>query len=207
MLATVHSRAQFGMQAPPVTIDACRARPPNPDGRRTRRGRRPGRCSRPAIERYRGRLSGPLLDRLDLHVHVQPTDISTLLDAHHVRESSAIARLRVTSARARQIERQGALNSAMPPADLERFAPADPEIRELLELTAARSSLSSRACGRILRVARTIADLAGIERVTAREVSEALSFRQLDVGGAGAPRPDAPYARASKRRRPGSGVH
>lgn len=138
-------------------------------------------CSRHAIRRYRGRLSGPLLDRLDLHVRVRPTDLTTFLDAHHARNSNAVLRLRVAHARARQLERQGARNSALQTPDLGRFASPDRETRALLEFTAARFNLSARACERTLRVARTIADLAGTDAITVSHVSEALLFRQLDT--------------------------
>jgi magnesium chelatase family protein len=171
------------------------------------------RCGRLAIDRYRARLSGPLLDRLDLHVRVQPTDVSTLLDVHHVRDSSAIVRLRVISARARQLQRQGALNSAVPASDLDRFASPDHETRQLLESAAASCSLSARACGRILRVARTIADLAGVDAMTVHHVSQALAFRQLGGEAPGTThsdthaRPRASDAHLTEPNRPGSGIH
>lgn len=167
-------------------------------------GTRRCRCSSLAIERYRARLSGPLLDRLDLHVRVKPTEVSMLLDSRHVGDSSAVVRLRVARARARQVERQGVLNSALSPSDLERHAAPDRETCDLLQFAAAKLNLSARAYGRILRVARTIADLAGADAVTVHHVSEALLFRQLDAEGLDTLIHSVPYARSHETR---PGVH
>jgi magnesium chelatase family protein len=94
----------------------------------------------------------------------------------------------------------------MPPADLERHAVPDRETRDLLQFAAVRFNLSARACGRILRVARTIADRARCDAITVHHVSEALLFRQLDEEGM-----DAYVSTTPKRRtpeeRPGSGIH
>jgi magnesium chelatase family protein len=164
------------------------------------------RCNRLAVERYRARLSGPLLDRLDLHVRVAPIEVSTLFEARDVNDSSAVVRLRVARARTLQLNRQGALNSALADAELERHAAPDRDSRDLLEFTARRFHLSARAIGRILRVARTLADLAGSSAMTVQHVSEALLFRQLDVD----PREARPPSRASRPAdtpRPGPAVH
>ena len=167
-------------------------------------GTRRCRCSSHAIERYSGRLSGPLLDRLDLHVRVKPTEVSALLDARHVSDSSAVVRLRVVRARGRQLERQGTLNSALSPGELERYALPDRETCDLLQFAAARFNLSARAYGRILRVARTIADLAGTEAITVHHVSEALLFRQLDEEARDTRRCETPpKPLQSERRNPG----
>lgn len=93
-----------------------------------------------------------------------------------------MARQRVARARARQLEPQGSLNSALSPADLERYAAPDRETCDLFQFAAAKLNLSARVYGRILRVARTIAELAA-DLVTVRHVSEALLFRQLDSEG------------------------
>jgi magnesium chelatase family protein len=167
-------------------------------------GTRRCRCSSQAIERYRGRLSGPLLDRLDLHVRVKPADVATLLDTRQVSDSSAVVRLRVARARARQLERQGRLNSALSAGELERYALPDRETCDLLQFAAARFNLSARAYGRILRVARTLADLAGADAVDVHHVSEALLFRQLDGEGLDTPvHAISLAARTSLPRRPG----
>jgi magnesium chelatase family protein len=179
-------------------------------------GTRRCRCGELAIARYRARLSGPLLDRLDLHVRIKPTDATTLLQARPVGDSSALAfprvsessavRPRVARARALQLDRQGVVNSALPVNELERHASPDRETRDLLQFTAARFQLSARALGRILRVARTIADLDTGDALTVQHVSEALLFRQLDGEGLDA------YASATRQRRapethPGPGIH
>ncbi len=169
-------------------------------------GTRRCRCGETAIARYRGRLSGPLLDRLDLHVRIKPTEVATLLEARPVADSSALVRPRVSRARALQLDRQGVLNSALPVSDLERHASPDRETRDLLEFAAARFNLSARACGRILRVARTIADLASADAITVHHVSEALLFRQLDGEGLDAYAGATPRLR-SHEVRPSSGIH
>jgi len=163
------------------------------------------RCGRPAIQRYRARLSGPLLDRLDLHVRVTSPEVRTLFESREIHDSSAVVRLRVARARDRQLARQGALNSALSDSDFERVSPPDAETRELLSLAAARVKLSARGLKRVLRVARTIADLAGAGEVTVHHVSEALLFRSLDASGLDTPaRPDRYH---SPGVRPGLGVH
>jgi magnesium chelatase family protein len=153
-----------------------------------------------SIERYRARLSGPMLDRLDLHVRVKSTEVSTLLDPRPVANSSVIVRLRVARSRTLQLDRQGVLNSALPAGDLERHAAPDRETRDLLEFAAARFNLSARACGRILRVGRTIADLEGAAAMTVHHVSEALLFRQLDEEGRDTSARSPPRARPTEAR-------
>jgi len=173
-----------------------------------RDGTRRCRCGQVAIARYRARLSGPLLDRLDLHVRVRSTEVATLLEARPVADSSTLVRLRVGSARALQLERQGVLNSALPVSELERHVSPDRETRDLLQFAAERFNLSARGCGRILRVARTIADLGSSDAITVYHVSEALLFRQLDGEGldAYAGAPATRYASAPEAR-PGPGIH
>jgi magnesium chelatase family protein len=169
-------------------------------------GARRCRCGQVAIQRYRARLSGPLLDRLDLHVRIKSTEVATLLEPRPVSDSSTLVRMRVSAARALQLERQGVLNSALPPGDLERHALPDRETRNLLQCAASRFNLSARACGRIRRVARTIADLEAVEAMTVHHVSEALLFRQLDGEGLDASSPATRYVSAPEAR-PGSGIH
>jgi magnesium chelatase family protein len=136
------------------------------------------RCTPPMVRRYLGRVSGPLLDRIDLHVEVPRLDYSALAPAAGAEESATVG-ARVRSARERQAAR-GALNSAL---DLKSLAAAcGLGLREhgLLDSASRRLGLSARACHRILRVARTIADLAGLERVGVGELSEAIGYRRLD---------------------------
>jgi magnesium chelatase family protein len=147
-----------------------------------------------------------LLDRLDLHARVKPTGVATLLDSRHVSDSSAVVRLRAARARTRALERQGVLNSALPPSGLEHYVAPDRETCDLLQFAAAKLNFSARAYGRILRVARTIADLAGADALTVHHVSEALLFRQLDAEGLDT----LPHALAYPSERdshPAAGVH
>ena len=167
-------------------------------------GTRRCRCTPLAIARYRARLSGPLLDRLDLHVRVKPTEVTALCDSRHVTDSSTLVRLRVARARTLQLERQGVLNSALAAGDLERYALPDRETCDLLQFTARRFNTSARASGRILRVARTIADPAGAKDLTVQHMSEALLFRQLDGEGLDTLAAAAPYSRAHDER---TGIH
>jgi magnesium chelatase family protein len=147
-----------------------------------------------------------LLDRLDLHVRVTPTEVATLLDSRRISDSNAVVRLRVARARARQLDRQGALNSALTGSDLERYALPDRETWDLLQFTARRFNLSAHAYGRILRVARTSADLASADAIDVHHVSEALLLRQLDGEGLDTQAPALPYGRPLDER-PGAGIH
>ena len=137
------------------------------------------RCSVDAIARYRGRVSGPLLDRIDLHVEVPRLPISDWRDAGP-RENSATVRARVLQARARAIERSGVCNALLGANDLRLSAALLESERALLERAVDRLGLSARAHQRILRVARTIADLEGVERVTGTHLMEAIGYRRLD---------------------------
>ncbi len=138
-------------------------------------------CPPGAVERYHRRLSGPLLDRIDLHVDVPALPRDELLDGPDG-ESSREVRRRVVAARARQRHRLGPIttNASMRPSELERDTPLDAATRRLLERGIDRLGLSARAYARVRRVARTIADLAGRERVEAPDVAEALQYRTLD---------------------------
>jgi magnesium chelatase family protein len=143
------------------------------------------------VTRYQGRVSGPLLDRIDLHVHVHPVPVRDL-DAR-VREGrdpggagagSETVRARVAAARRIQTERfEGAgvhANAQMRPADLRRWCHASDDALGLLQRAVDRAALSARAYHRVLKVARTIADLAGSGPVRREHVAEALQFRSLD---------------------------
>ena len=141
------------------------------------------RCSPDRVLAYRGRLSGPLLDRIDLAIDVPalPPDEIAIGSADPAAEPSSRVRERVTEARARQIERQGALNARLTVAELQRHGVPDADARALATRAMARYALSARAYHRILKVARTIADLAGVETVAAAHVAEAISMRRLDA--------------------------
>ncbi len=136
-------------------------------------------CSQRRIDAYRARLSGPLLDRIDLHVEV-PALTYRELCAAEPGEPSATVRARVEAALARQRRRGPRANAAIPPAMLSEVVVLDGEASQLLERAVERMALSARALDRVRRVARTIADLEGSETVRAPHLGEALQYRVLD---------------------------
>jgi magnesium chelatase family protein len=141
-------------------------------------------CSPAQIRRYRGRLSGPLMDRLDIHLDVPPVPARELRDDGPAAEPSAVIRARVIAARARQAERykkDGVIcNAQISPRLLKKYCRLDEAGRDLLEQAMTKLGLSARAHGRIARVARTIADLAGSEAIGVAHVAEAIQYRSLD---------------------------
>ena len=140
-------------------------------------------CTPDQTARYRGRVSGPLLDRLDMQIEV-PAVPPTLLDgtAGPGDESSATVRARVTAARERQLLRQGGPNAELRPGDLEHHCALAPAARALLHQAVDRLRLSARAYHRVLRLARTIADLDEVDVVGVAQVAEAVGYRRLDRG-------------------------
>ncbi|HXF55522.1 MAG TPA: YifB family Mg chelatase-like AAA ATPase, partial [Hyphomicrobiaceae bacterium] len=139
------------------------------------------RCSPPMLERYRIRVSGPLLDRIDLHVHVPRLPVARLGDDDAAGEQSARIRARVVAARETQRARNaGMLNARLRGRELRRHCRLDDKGRRLLETATERLGLSARAYTRILRVARTIADLAGEAALHSGHVAEAIQYRSLD---------------------------
>jgi magnesium chelatase family protein len=149
-------------------------------------GERSGRCTcaPERVRAYRARLSGPLLDRIDLHVALPPVDVAHLQSAARGEPSTPV-RDRVIAARAVQADRArgfgGALtNAALCPRDLERVATPDAAGARVLASAMERLGLSARAYGKVLRVARTIADLDGSDAVRAPHVAEAVHARLLD---------------------------
>jgi magnesium chelatase family protein len=143
------------------------------------------RCTAEQVQRYRNRLSGPLIDRLDLHVEVPRVPPQELMTSSANSEASAVVAARALRARERQIARQGTLNSRLDTMAVERFCVPTREASALLNRAAAMLGLSARAYHRILKVARTIADLAQAESIEARYVGEALALRVLDRGASG----------------------
>ena len=135
------------------------------------------RCSPEAVVRYRGRLSGPLLDRMDLAVTV-PVLPPNELDGAPTGERSHVVAGRVARARARAMARQGKPNAGLGPADLDAHAPLVPAARALLQQAATKLGWSGRAYHRVLRVARSIADLAEQECIDSAAVAEAIQWRR-----------------------------
>ena len=144
------------------------------------------RCDALAIERYRARVSGPLLDRIDIHLHVPPVPYVELT-APNREESSATVRERVQRARARQLERfarrRGVYaNAHMSPRDLRAMCRISARVEKLLREATERLGLSARAYHRILKLSRTIADLADADELEPLHVAEAVQYRALDRG-------------------------
>jgi len=135
------------------------------------------RCTPDAVARYQGRLSGPLLDRIDIQVAVPPIKPAELMALPDGESSAAIA-ARVQMARTRQHERQGATNAELPVAELDRHCALDDASRELLHRAAARLGWSGRGLHRVQKLARTIADLAGGERIRSSHIAEAIQWRR-----------------------------
>ena len=141
-------------------------------------------CTPEQARRYRAKLSGPLLDRIDLHIQVPPVAPSALLSEQRDSNDSAL-RERVTTAQTTQWARRGKLNRDLTAAELECDCVLSPEARRLLQRAAERLGLSARALHRLLRVARTLADLADRKAVKEQDILQALSFRQLDAAASG----------------------
>jgi magnesium chelatase family protein len=137
---------------------------------------RAGRVDDAAVERYRAKLSGPLLDRIDLHVRVARVPFDELTAAAPGEPSQTI-RARVVSARERQRAR-GVANARLRGAALARHAALDEPSAALFESATARGGISARRYDRIRRVARTIADLAGDAAIARKHVAEALLYRR-----------------------------
>jgi magnesium chelatase family protein len=135
------------------------------------------RCAPADVARYRGRLSGPLLDRIDMHVEVPSVPRGDLL-AQPRGEASATVRARVVAARVVAIARQGAPNAALGGAALETHCAVDDAGRALLGAAIEKLDLSARALPRLLRLARTIADLAGAAALAPVHVAEAIGYRR-----------------------------
>jgi magnesium chelatase family protein len=143
------------------------------------------RCTPLQIQRYVGRISGPLMDRIDIHVDVPPVRFKEMSErGTPTGESSSAMRGRVLAARERQHERLGGAgvfsNAQMSPRQIRRFCRLNEECERLLEQAMERQGLSARAYDRILKVSRTIADLEGSDEIGTAHVAEAVSYRSLD---------------------------
>ena len=153
---------------------------PTPDGKM------PGesRSSPREIQNYLGRISGPLLDRIDLHVEVPQVKFRDI-SSEKTGEDSATIRERVVAARKRQQERFSqkrtiTCNARMGPRELKAYCALDDATKELLKFAMADLNLSARAYDRVLKVARTIADLGGADKIASDHISEAIQYRSLD---------------------------
>ncbi|HEY8225288.1 MAG TPA: YifB family Mg chelatase-like AAA ATPase [Pyrinomonadaceae bacterium] len=143
------------------------------------------RCSPIQIQRYVGRISGPLLDRIDIHIDVPAVKFRELRgDTHPDTDSSTTIRNRVIAARERQLKRLANekifSNAAMTPRMIRRYCRIDAASEQMLEQAMTRVGLSARAYDRILKVSRTIADLEGSDKIQSPHVSEAVGYRSLD---------------------------
>jgi magnesium chelatase family protein len=139
-------------------------------------------CTPDQVARYRGKISGPLLDRIDIQIEVPAVPQDDLL-RQSSSESSATVRGRVEQARAAQLARQGKPNSELGARELDGHCRTEAPAQTLLKNAIGRLNLSARAYHRVLRLARTIADLGGVEAVGAAHVAEAIQYRRLDRAG------------------------
>jgi magnesium chelatase family protein len=138
------------------------------------------RCTSEQVQRYRNRLSGPLLDRLDMHVEVLRVPSETLRASSAGVETSASVAARVAHVRQLQTKRQGCTNARLNSREIERICRPTAAARKLLERASTQLGFSARAYHRVLTVARTIADLANAEQIDTSQISEAMSMRKLD---------------------------
>ncbi|RYX83853.1 ATP-binding protein [bacterium] len=136
-------------------------------------------CTAPQIRRYLAKISGPLLDRIDIHIEV-PRLSSEELMSKRVGESSATVRRRVIKAREKQLARMGTCNGHMKAKELREHCDMDAATKDLLKAAIAQFNLSGRGYDRILKVSRTIADLEGEEKIEMHHVAEAINYRAFD---------------------------
>ena len=140
-------------------------------------------CTPQQITKYMGRISGPLLDRIDIHIEVTPVKYEKL-ESDIKPESSEKIKERVNMARKIQLERYKNnkifSNSELTPKLIEKYCKLDENGKRLLENAFKKLGLSARAYGRILKVSRTIADLAGEENISSNHIAEAIQYRNLD---------------------------
>jgi magnesium chelatase family protein len=139
------------------------------------------RCTPDQVARYRGKVSGPLLDRIDLKIEVPRPRESEMTGASEA-ETSAAVRNRVRAARERQLARQAKPNAWLQPRETAHHCAIDSDAESLLKQAIARLSLSARGYHRVLRVARSIADLEGNNGIASAHIAEAIQYRRMDAG-------------------------
>ncbi|SDY69584.1 YifB family Mg chelatase-like AAA ATPase [Nitrosomonas sp. Nm58] len=137
------------------------------------------RCTPDQVARYRGKISGPLLDRIDMQIEVPAVPQQDLLHQGKS-ESSRMVRARVETARQYQLARQNATNAVLKVHEIDKHCKLDEQGKHLLEHAFSRLNISARAYHRILKLARTIADLAASEQINSRHIAEAIQYRRLD---------------------------
>ena len=137
------------------------------------------RCTPDQVARYRGKISGPLLDRIDIQIEVPAVAQEDLLKQADG-ESSTTIQARAEAARQRQLARQGKPNAQLSVAEIDRWCAPGEDGEALLRQAIARLNLSARAYHRVLKVARTIADLAGSERIQTPHIAEAVQYRRMN---------------------------
>ena len=138
------------------------------------------RCTSDQVKRYRGKISGPLLDRIDLHVEVNRPPRAVINGHGPKPEDSATVRKRVIDARLRQMQRNGVPNAQMSNAQVRQFCPLTASLEGFLETLAEKLHLSPRACQRILKVSRTLADMDEHDAIGEEHLAEAVAYRGLD---------------------------
>jgi len=138
------------------------------------------RCTPDQISRYRAKISGPLLDRIDMHIEVSALKQDELIE-NGVAESSANIRRRVEAARVQQLARQGKPNFALNTSEIDTWCQPDEAGLSLLKSAISKLNLSARAYHRILKLARSIADLAEKPHVQAADIAEAIQYRRGDI--------------------------
>ena len=139
-------------------------------------------CTPDQVQRYRSRISGPLLDRIDMHIEVPPVPLKEIQSTSIVEENSDTVRQRVIKAYQRQLQRGSRINALMNTQDIKRFCQLDKAAAQILEQAVTSLGLSARSHNRILKVARTIADLNDEESISLHHISEAIGYRRLDRG-------------------------
>ena len=139
------------------------------------------RCSPDQISRYRARISGPLLDRIDLHVEVPALPVKELRNRQAAESSFDVAK-RIAAARLLQTQRCNKTNQALSEKEIRQYCAVNDEDAELLQQAMTQLKLSARAYHRILKVARTSADLAGSAHIASPHLHEAINYRRMDRG-------------------------